>query len=66
MGFDPHTIRFVIETVGVDHVLVGSDWPITPIAARGRVEEALDAAGVRGEDRTAVLGGNALALLARR
>ncbi len=66
MGFDPHTIRFAVETVGAAHVLVGSDWPITPIAARGRVEAALDGAGVRGEERNAVLGGNALALLSRR
>lgn len=65
MGFDPHTIRFAIETVGADHVLVGSDWPITPITARGRVEAALDAAGLGSEDRIAVLGGNALALLSR-
>ncbi|MGI8858005.1 MAG: amidohydrolase family protein [Thermomicrobiales bacterium] len=66
MGFDLHTIRFAVETVGASHLLVGSDWPITPIAARGRVEAALDAAGVQGNERTAVLGGNALTLLSRR
>lgn len=66
MGFDPDTIRFAVSTLGVDRVLVGSDWPITPIAARGRVERALDAAGLRGDDRAAVLGGNAARLLARR
>lgn len=66
MGFDPATIRFVVETLGADHVLVGSDWPITPIAARTRVDRALDAADVHGDDRTAILGGNAARLLMRR
>jgi predicted TIM-barrel fold metal-dependent hydrolase len=66
MGFDPHTMRFAVETVGADHLLVGSDWPITPIAARDRVEKALNAAGIQGNDRIAVLGGNARALLSRR
>lgn len=64
MGFNPDTIRFVVETLGADHVLDGSDWPIAPIAARGHIEQALDAAGVHGDDRTALLGGNAARLLA--
>src|SRR5439155_20426744 len=63
MGFDPDTIRFAVSTLGADHVLVGSDWPITPIAARGHVNTALEAAGLDGEDRAAVLGGNARRLL---
>jgi predicted TIM-barrel fold metal-dependent hydrolase len=59
-------MRFAVETVEADHLLAGSDWPITPIAARDRVEKALNAAGIQGNDRIAVLGGNARALLSRR
>lgn len=66
MGFDPDTIRFAAQTLGVDHVLAGSDWPITPIAARGLVTAALDAADLDDEDRAAVMGGNAVRLLTRR
>ena len=51
MGFNPHTIRFAVETLGADHVLVGSDWPIMPIASRSVVDAALDGAGIRGDDR---------------
>ncbi len=65
MGFDPDTIRFAIATLGADHVIVGSDWPITPIPTRASVGAALDAAGLTAEERDAVRGGNTLRLLRR-
>jgi 2,3-dihydroxybenzoate decarboxylase len=65
MGFDPDTIRFAVATLGDDHVLVGSDWPITPIPTNATVNRALDAAGLTDAERDALRGGNALRLLRR-
>lgn len=61
MGFDPATIRFAIDVLGEDHVLLGSDWPIMPIMPRQRIEETL--AFLTETQQTAILGGNALRLL---
>jgi predicted TIM-barrel fold metal-dependent hydrolase len=65
MGFDPDTIRFAVATLGAGHVLVGSDWPITPIPTNTGVNYALDAAGLTAAERDAVRGGNAFRLLRR-
>lgn len=65
MGFDADTIRFAVATLGAGHLLVGSDWPITPIPTNATVNRALNAAGLSAEARDAVRGGNALRLLRR-
>ncbi|MHB8645002.1 MAG: amidohydrolase family protein [Thermomicrobiales bacterium] len=65
MGFDADTIRFAVATLGADHVLVGSDWPIMPIPTRTQVDDALEAAGLTDRERDAVRGGNTLRLLHR-
>ena len=41
MGFDSASIRFAIELLGAEHVLLGSDWPIMPITPRQRIEDVL-------------------------
>jgi predicted TIM-barrel fold metal-dependent hydrolase len=65
MGFDPQAIRYAVDTVGADRVVVGSDWPIMwRDASRERVEDALSAAGLDEADAAAVSGGNARRLLA--
>jgi predicted TIM-barrel fold metal-dependent hydrolase len=64
MGFDPAAIRFAVELLGHEHVLLGSDWPIMPIMTRQRVEETLTAVGLTDTQRAAILGGNTLRLLA--
>lgn len=65
MGFDPDTIRFAVATLGADHIVVGSDWPIMPIPTRAQVNAALDATDLTAEECDAVRGGNALGLLRR-
>ncbi|MGI8688946.1 MAG: amidohydrolase family protein [Thermomicrobiales bacterium] len=65
MGFNVDTIRFVTTTLGADHVLVGSDWPIMPIPTEAEVHRALDGAGLTAAERDAVRGGNARRLLHR-
>ncbi len=63
MGFDSASIRFAIELLGAEHVLLGSDWPIMPIMPRQRIEDALAPLGLSDTQRTAILGGNTLRLL---
>ena len=65
MGFDPATIRFAINLLGPDHVLLGSDWPIMPIAARQRMETLMATLDLNESEQAAILGGNALRLLTR-
>ena len=57
--YDPAVLRVLIERVGCDRLIMGSDYPVgeqDPVAW-------LKAAGVHGTDLTAVTGGNAARLL---
>ena len=63
MGFDSASIRFAIELLGAEHVLLGSDWPIMPITPRQRIEDVLAPLELSNSQRTAILGGNTLRLL---
>ena len=63
MGFDPATIRFVVDLLGVEHVLVGSDWPIMPIAPRQNVDEVLARLDLTEQQMAAILAGNTIRLL---
>lgn len=66
MGFEPSAVRYAVDLLGSDHVLVGSDWPIgLSVASRSRVHGTLDLAGLDGVDRDLVCAGNALGLLGR-
>lgn len=65
MGFDPATIRFAVDLLGYDHILVGSDWPIMPIASRQYVEEVLARLDLADPQREAILGGNTARLLTK-
>jgi predicted TIM-barrel fold metal-dependent hydrolase len=63
MGFDPAALRFAIELLGSGHVVLGSDWPIMPIASRQRVEETLAMLDLTEDQRAAIMGGNTIRLL---
>lgn len=63
MGFDPVTLRFAIELLGAEHVLLGSDWPIMPIMTRRKIEETLASLDLTDAQRAAILGGNTRQLL---
>lgn len=64
MGFDHAALRYAVNVVGSDHVVVGSDWPIgLNVATRDRVLTTLDAAGLSKEDQVRVASRNALELL---
>jgi len=47
-------------------VLMGSDWPIMPIATRRHVEETLAKAGLTDAQQAGVMGDNTLRLLTKQ
>jgi aminocarboxymuconate-semialdehyde decarboxylase len=57
------SIRFLVEAVGAPRVLLGSDYPF-PLGDPNPAQ-TVRSAGLSAADTTAVLGGNAAALLAR-
>ena len=63
MGFDAASIRFAIELLGPEHVLLGSDWPIMPIMTLQSIEELLTSLQLTEAQQGAILGGNTLRLL---
>ena len=57
----PEAIRFLIDTVGVDRVLLGSDYPFD--MGDERAADSVRAAGLGAEAEEAILAGNATRLL---
>lgn len=55
--YDPAVFRRVIDLVGVEKVLFGSDWPVL---AQGRLIKRIREVGLKNDELDAVLGGNAL------
>jgi aminocarboxymuconate-semialdehyde decarboxylase len=62
--YDPGTVRSLVQAVGADRVMVGSDYPF-PIAERP-VGSGVLAAGLADEEQTAVLTGTAADLFGLR
>jgi len=64
MGLEPHAIRYAVDLLDADHVVMGSDWPImSGSASRTRVDEALRDAGIDSVTADRIRSGNALRLL---
>jgi aminocarboxymuconate-semialdehyde decarboxylase len=64
MGLHPALVGSVVELLGADHVLAGTDWPIAVEKdVPGRLQKALTVAGLNAEQRRMVAHGNALKLL---
>lgn len=66
MGFDAASLRFALELLGPEHVLLGSDWPIMPIMPRARTETLLASFNLPHHHHAAILGGNVTRLLTRQ
>lgn len=66
MGFAPSVLRFLIDVIGPERVVVGSDWPIWETLTRGKLTDVFDAAKVEKTDRDLIASGNAQRLLGRR
>jgi predicted TIM-barrel fold metal-dependent hydrolase len=64
MGLHPAAVDSMVELLGADRVLAGTDWPITlEKDVPGRLQKALTVAGLSAEQRQMVAGGNTLKLL---
>jgi predicted TIM-barrel fold metal-dependent hydrolase len=64
MGLHPALVGGVVELLGADHVLAGTDWPIVVEKdVAGRLQKALTVAGLTAEQQQMVAGGNTLRLL---
>jgi predicted TIM-barrel fold metal-dependent hydrolase len=64
MGFKPSLVRAAIDILGVDNVIVGSDWPIVGDGPIGhRVASALATIGLSEREQEQVASGNTLRLL---
>jgi aminocarboxymuconate-semialdehyde decarboxylase len=64
MGLHPALVGSVVELLGADHVLAGTDWPIVVEKdVPGRLQKALTFAGLNAEQQEMVAGGNTLKLL---
>jgi aminocarboxymuconate-semialdehyde decarboxylase len=62
VSLHPPAVSCAIETVGVDHVVFGSDFPPVPIALKRSVD-VVRALKVSEDDKQKILGGNAAKLL---
>lgn len=58
VSFHPPAVRCAIDTVGVDHVMLGSDFPPVPMPLKSSVD-TVKALGLPAGDQAKVLGGNA-------
>lgn len=67
MRLNPMLMRATIETLGVDHVLAGTDWPIyRERDIPQRVSSALNAAGVSQSEQRLIASENTMRLLGLR
>ncbi len=64
MGLQPTLIRSMVDVLGADHILAGTDWPIfEELSVPQRLQAALSACGLDAAEQRMIAGGNALKLL---
>ena len=62
VSFHPPAVQCAVDTVGIDHVVFGSDSPPVPIALKRSVD-VVHALKISEEDKQKIFGDNAAALL---
>jgi aminocarboxymuconate-semialdehyde decarboxylase len=64
MGLQPTLIRSMVDVLGANHILAGTDWPIfEELSVPQRLQGALSACGLDAAEQQMIAGGNALKLL---
>ncbi len=63
MGFDADNVAHLVRTLGVENVILGSDWPHQVDATPERVAVALTDVGLSSAEQELVRSGNALRIL---
>jgi len=63
LRFHPPTLRYLVDALGADRVVLGSDWPIRLDGRSADIDAAFEAAGLTAEERRLVGAGNARRLL---
>jgi aminocarboxymuconate-semialdehyde decarboxylase len=63
VNHDPHALRCALAAFGVDHLLLGSDFPYATGAYYRHCVSYIEEAGLSATDVSAILGGNAQNLL---
>jgi len=64
MGLQPTLIRSMVDVLGADHILAGTDWPIfEELSVPQRLQAALSACGLDAAEQQLIAAGNALKLL---
>lgn len=66
MGDDPRIVKVLVEYLGAERVLAGTDWPILPALRADRLKASLVEAGLSESEQRLVAGGNARRLLSLR
>jgi aminocarboxymuconate-semialdehyde decarboxylase len=59
LTFHPPTLRYVVDALGADRVILGSDWPIRVDAYADKITAAFNAAGFTQDEQALVSSGNA-------
>lgn len=64
MGLHPVTVRSAVDMLGADHVLMGTDWPISvETSVPERLQKAFAYCGLNATEQQMIAGGNTLRLL---
>lgn len=63
MGLEPAVVRLLVDLLGAERVVFGTDWPIWPGGSRAVLEEVFEAAGLDASQQELIASGNARRIL---
>ncbi|HEU4870279.1 MAG TPA: amidohydrolase family protein [Pyrinomonadaceae bacterium] len=62
VSFSPHTLKMVLEMVGADHMVMGSDYPHL-LGSIDRAVSSIEAMEISGDEKQQIFSGTALSVL---
>lgn len=63
MGLEPAVVRLLVDLLGAERVVFGTDWPIWPGGSRAILEEVFNTAGLDASQQELIASGNAKRIL---